>query len=31
MMDGCSKILMAEIHPDEIGMKAPLTRSLVTG
>ena len=31
MMDGYFKILMTEIHPDEIGTNAPLTRSLVTG
>ena len=31
MMDDCFKNLMTEIHPDEIGMKVPLTSSLVTG
>jgi hypothetical protein len=31
MMDDCSKNLMTEIHPDEIGMRGPLTSSLVTG
>jgi len=31
MVDGCFKILMTEIHPDFIGMKAPLTSPLVTG
>jgi hypothetical protein len=31
MMDDRFKIFMTKIHPDFIGMKASLTRSLVTG
>jgi hypothetical protein len=31
MVDGCFKNLMTKIHPDEIGMKTPLTCPPVIG